>query len=376
MKSVPVSRLSDDALVHELRESVVRDWSHTAREVALIAEVRRRRLYAAAGYPSMYQYCLGELHLSEDAAWKRLQVASAARECPAVLAALTEGRVHLSGLTQLSAHITPANVDELLAAATHKSKREIERLLADRFPKADLPAQVLPIRQPTAQLAAPEQGSVQMQTVANTDSEPAPGQVGEPVTPSHIESPPRPAEYARVAPLSPQRYGIQFTLDQAGHDLLRQVQDLLGHEVPRGDLAEVIVRALQAYAALLEKKKHAATKNPGRPRRQIPGSRHIPAHVRRVVRKRDRGQCTYVSDSGHRCESRSDLEYNHVLEYARGGEATVSNIRLRCRAHNQHAAERAYGAEFMRAKRERSADSRGRDATTPRTTSSTPAPAP
>ena len=51
MKSVPVSRLSDDALVHELRESVVRDWSHTAREVELIAEVRRRRLYAAAGYP-------------------------------------------------------------------------------------------------------------------------------------------------------------------------------------------------------------------------------------------------------------------------------------------------------------------------------------
>ena len=310
MKSVPVSRLSDDALVHELRESVVRDWSHTAREVELIAEVRRRRLYAAAGYPSMYQYCLGELHLSEDAAWKRLQVASAARECPGVLAALAEGRVHLSGLTQLSAHITPANVDELLAAATHKSKREIERLLADRFPKADLPAQVLPIRQPTAQLAAPEQGSVQMQTVANTDSEPAPGQVGEPVTPSHIESPPRPAEYARVAPLSPQRYGIQFTLDQAGHDLLRQVQDLLGHEVPRGDLAEVIVRALKAYAALLEKKKHAATEN------------------------------------------------DHILEYARGGEATFGNIRLRCRAHNRLGAERTYGAGFMERKQAQAVERR------------------
>ena len=87
-----------------------------------------------------------------------------------------------------------------------------------------------------------------MQTVANTDSEPAPGQVGELVTCSQIESPSRAAEYTRVAPLSLQRYGIQFALDQAGHDLLRQVQDLLGHEVPRGDLAEVIVRALQAYA--------------------------------------------------------------------------------------------------------------------------------
>src|SRR5215471_17089041 len=142
MKSVPVSRLSDDAVIRELKESVAHDCSHTARQVELIAEVRHRRLYAGAGYPSMYKYCLGELHLSEDAAWKRLQVAGAAHECPGVLAALAEGRVHLSGLTLLAAHLTPGNVDGLLVGATHKSKREIERLLAERFPKADLQAQV------------------------------------------------------------------------------------------------------------------------------------------------------------------------------------------------------------------------------------------
>jgi 5-methylcytosine-specific restriction endonuclease McrA len=257
--------------------------------------------------------------------------------------------VHLSGLTLLAAHLAPGNADELLAAATHKSKRVIERLLAERFTKADLPAQVRAIPQPSPLLAAPEEGSGQMQPVVNTESEPAPGRVDDPIIPSHIESP-RPAEYARVAPLAPQRYGIQFTLDQAGHDLLRQVQDLLGHEVPRGDLAEVIVRALKAYAALLEKKKHAATENPRPPRRQKPDSRHVPAHVKRVVRKRDKGQCTHVSESGHRCEARSDLEYDHILEYARGGEPTAGNIRLRCRAHNRLGAERTYGAGFMERK--------------------------
>lgn len=55
------------------------------------------------------------------------------------------------------------------------------------------------------------------------------------------------------------------------------MQDRLGHEVPRNDLAEVIVRALKAYAALLEKNKHAATEDPRPPRRQKPGSLHIPA---------------------------------------------------------------------------------------------------
>jgi hypothetical protein len=37
---------------------------------------------------------------------------------------------------------------------------------------------------------------------------------------------------------------------------------------------------------------------------------------------------------------------------ARGGDATVENLRLLCRAHNQHAAERAFGADFMAEKRE------------------------
>ena len=129
------------------------------------------------------------------------------------------------------------------------------------------------------------------------------------------------------------------------------MQDLLGHEVPRSDLAEVFVRALRAYAALLEKKKHAATEHPRAPRRRKPGSRRPSAHVKRAVRKRDKDQCTHVNDAGHRCEARSDLEYDHVIPYARGGEATVDNIRLRCRAHNQDAAERAFGAGFMERKR-------------------------
>jgi len=361
MKRIQVSRLSDKALVQELEESVAQDCPHTARQVALISEVERRRLYAPAGYPSMYMYCVGKLRLSEDAAYKRIQVARIARRYPAVLAALAEGHVHLTGLNLLAAHfkaLDPADVDELLMAATHKTKKDIERLLAERFPKPDLRAKVhaIPPAPPQAMAFTSEpvvECTSPPEPVANTAGELAPAQVGGPVIPSQAltATSSQPVDRARVTPLSPQRYGVQFTLDQGGHDLLRQVQDLLGHEVPRGDLAEVFVRALRVYAALLQKKKHAATERPRAPRRQKPGSRHISAHVRRVVWKRDKGQCTHVNDTGQRCEARSDLEYDHVLEYARGGEATVSNIRLRCPAHNRLGADRAYGAGFMERKR-------------------------
>jgi hypothetical protein len=73
--------------------------------------------------------------------------------------------------------------------------------------------------------------------------------------------------------------------------------------------------------------------------------------VKRAVWQRDGGQCTFVGDTGHRCEARGDVEFDHVKEFARGGEATVDGLRLRCRGHNQHTAERTFGAEFMRRKR-------------------------
>ena len=59
-----------------------------------------------------------------------------------------------------------------------------------------------------------------------------------------------------------------------------------------------------------------------------------------------------MSRTGQRCSARKFLEYDHVDEVARGGRSTVENLRLRCRAHNQHAAGRTFGAEFMRRRRE------------------------
>ncbi|HEX7126283.1 MAG TPA: HNH endonuclease, partial [Thermodesulfobacteriota bacterium] len=74
-----------------------------------------------------------------------------------------------------------------------------------------------------------------------------------------------------------------------------------------------------------------------------PGSRHIPAAVRRAVWARDGGRCAFVSRTGRRCTERGFLEFHHVRPYAAGGAATVENIELRCRAHNGYEAERMFG---------------------------------
>ncbi len=139
MLAYSLSHLADGVLLRNLAALVAQDRSTTASLLAHIAEVDARKLYLPAAHPSMYSYCVHELHLSEDAASKRIHAARAARELPAIFVAVADGRLHLSGLSLLAPHLTSESADELLAAAAHKTKREIEQLLAHRFPQPDLP---------------------------------------------------------------------------------------------------------------------------------------------------------------------------------------------------------------------------------------------
>src|SRR5712671_4841750 len=133
MHAYILTHLSDAILLRDLAALITRDRITTAALLAHIAEVDARRLYLPAGYTSMHAYCVDKLRLSEDAAYKRIRAARAARQFPAVFAAVAEGRLHLAGVCLLAPHLTVENAEELLAAAEHRRKSEIEELLAQRF---------------------------------------------------------------------------------------------------------------------------------------------------------------------------------------------------------------------------------------------------
>ena len=134
MRSYLLTHLSDAVLLRDLAALIAHDRVTTAAVLAHIAEVDARRLYAPAGYPSMHAYCVGELRLSEDAAFRRIRAARAGREFPLLFAALAEGRLHLAAMSLLAPHLTRENIDELIERATHRRKSEIEEMLARTFP--------------------------------------------------------------------------------------------------------------------------------------------------------------------------------------------------------------------------------------------------
>jgi hypothetical protein len=144
---------------------------------------------------------------------------------------------------------------------------------------------------------------------------------------------------------------LRTTLDQATHDNLRRLQELLSHSVPSGDIAEVLGRAFELAIKALEKRRFAATSRPSA-RRRSQSVRHIPAHVRREVGDRDRYQCTFVSASGKRCSEKRFLEYDHVQPVARGGEATVANTRFAAGRTTSTKPSARMALGFMREKRQ------------------------
>jgi len=332
-----LAHLSDQTLLSELTALVARDRSITAQILAHLAEVDTRKLYAPAGYPSLRAWCVGALGLSEDAAHKRIQAARAARDFPILFTAVAEGRLHLTAVGLLAPYLAPSNAEGLVEAAAGKSKQQIEELLAERFPRTEaLPMVESHEVTPAGQLAPAQVGTDTPGSIRGT--EPAAGKV--------TANAPR----SRVSPVALARYALTVSIGRVTLNKLTYAQELLSHEVREGDLSRVLDRVLDIAISQLEKRKFAAT-SASRPARPTRSARHIPARAKRAIWTRDGGRCTFVADDGRRCGARTLLEFDHVIPVARGGIGTVENLRLRCRAHNQHGADRAFGRDFMSGKR-------------------------
>ncbi len=289
----------------------------------------------------MFSYCTERLHLSEGEAYLRIQVARATRKHPVLLHMLGDGRLHLSGIGKLAPHLTFANTDELLKRAIHRSKREIEELVAELQPRPDIPASVrkLPAR-PAPELRP---GEVGVKSSESSKSELRPDEVerseGDRARPIPIQ------------PLAPERYKVQFTASAEFREKLKRLQALMSTSMPDGDLATVLERVVSEKLERLEARRFGKTKKPRKTLAQTDtraGSRSIPATVRRTVHARDGGRCSFVDAQGRRCRARKHLEFHHHDEpYGRGGDHRPGNIRLMCRTHNRLLAETEYGKGWV-----------------------------
>ncbi len=383
--------LADDQLLAGLSRIVGRRNQITAEFLAYLAELDERQLFLDLGFASLFEYCVEALGLCESTAGRHIAAARVCRNHPEVFTLVASGVLHASALSLLKKHLTLENAGELFELCKRSSARKVEELLAARFPRPD-------VRDLVRRL--PAQTGLTLDVGSASDKVPTEESSREPQK-AVVESPSREPSVAlgaaespkprRLEPLSADRYGVHFTADSEFRELLERVRGLAGHRLPSGDLMTLIRRGLEAYERELTKERFGVGRKPLRSRgvpsvptapsapdrsapdrsarnrresesptpeppkpdsRSYPNPnrrRHYPAAVARAVFLRDGQQCSYVSPDGRRCSARWCLELDHVNPCAVGGDDTIENLRLRCRAHNQRYARQYFGKSRVEA---------------------------
>lgn len=363
MDSVPASvvpsgrasTLGDRELLALMARISAAERTLTAHALAYLTDIQRRKLYAEAGYPSMFAYCVGELRYSEATAYRRLQSADALNRFPGILPLLKRGDLTVCALSIIAKHLTPENSGRLLDQAAGKSARDVLRLAATLAPRPDTSDSMR-----LAPAAKREAHSVETQDrhlapspgpstepapkpALSMEPEPSVGQTprrtdspGEPFHPAPNTPQPRPQT---MTPRSPERVFFSFTGSEELRLVVKRLQELLWHKYPAGRLEDILLETGKAYLESREPGRLPQRKP--RPRR-VKNARTVARWVKSAVYRRDGGACTYKSHEGRRCGARRGLEYDHVKPWSLGGRSDdPKNIRLLCREHNQLVARKA-----------------------------------
>ena len=133
-----------------------------------------------------------------------------------ILSMLEDGRLHLCGIGVLSRHLNDANYEDVLTRATHKTKREIEILVAELDPKPDVPPRIRKRPQRKAKAAPPESAN-----------ELCPDRVEQNAPVAEPEPPAAPEKPATVQPLSKARYKVVFTASEELRGKLKRLEALM-----------------------------------------------------------------------------------------------------------------------------------------------------
>ena len=279
--------------------------------LAHLVELEDRLLHLELGFSSLFAYCVEGLGMSEGSAGRRVTAARVCRRFPELFERVARGNLHLCALCALAPHLNRENAAGLFEACRGKSRRQIEILLAARFPRPDVREQIrrLPTRVEAA-AKSPEQAS--RSALANVNLPRAANLERLAVVPTKLTARPAGASAAGAGaaaagagaaaagagaagasavgaspigasarrrgrdlePLSADRFGVHFTADAELRDLIERARGLASHRLPHGDLAGLVKLMAECFVRHEEKRRFGVG---ARPRRARAKTKVVPA---------------------------------------------------------------------------------------------------
>lgn len=311
-----IQSLSDENLVSQLRSAILDERKLALQILRLINEAFSRRLFADAGYPSLFEWLTREFGYSDATAMRRINSARALLEVPSLEKKIESGEVNLTNLSKVQSVIraeekrtgermTSNEKAKAFELIEQKSSREAETVLAAAFPQA------------------------------------------------------APLKAETFRPINENEVRVQVTLTKAQLAVLDRVREVSSHSNFGASLSEIIEMLANKYLdkndpLRREVKSRPQTKQESPPAPEVAMQQDfsrrkpIAPALRNAVLRRAEAMCEFVDPgTSHRCRSRYLIELDHVVPVALGGANDPRNLKALCRTHNLMMAERAFGKERM-----------------------------
>ncbi|RYZ80503.1 MAG: HNH endonuclease [Proteobacteria bacterium] len=165
-------------------------------------------------------------------------------------------------------------------------------------------------------------------------------------------------EHQRIRPQQDDSVRVEFTLSKEEFEIVRSAQALASHAVDSNQLKDLLVHLSTKLI-----KKHAGRASPkvdeskittvqetlthglSLEQQSLPTPvekrKYISVSIKRRLLAKAENKCEHVDPvSRRKCRSNWQLQVDHVIPLALGGEDTESNMRILCGTHNRSEARR------------------------------------
>lgn len=340
-----LKHLTDQQLVLDLKTYVCEERSLLTKVLYHLKEFEVRKLYSSLGHSSLYDYACKELKYSQDQAYRRISAMRLLKEIPEISKQIDSGRLSLSNISQAQRFFNEFKVNKaelnktqkltVLKKLEDKSVREAQKEILKLSPIKFLP-------QESKKQIAPTK--VHVNFIMEEALEQKLDEVKSLLGPKAIN--------LTLAELINQMADLSLLkLKEKRFGKKRVTHQLEGSKVSAIN-KESTVNMISEVGAVSNNRPNKETSNLDvKTKKQAAGGGHrcdntqlnktkitveLPVKPNRYISKalkykvwlRDRGKCS-------KCQTRHNLNFDHIKPMAFGGMSTETNLRLLCFHCNQ-----------------------------------------
>jgi len=304
--------LSNDNLISKAKQTISTEREATAEVILIFEEIYLRRLYLEFGFPSLFEMATQYFGYCPASAMRRINAMRLVRDVPEVFEKIESGELSLSVVNELQTYFSqeakadraysPSAKEELIDFSLGKSRREVEREIANRNPER--------------------------------------------VKPETIHA------------ISNDRLRMNISISNALLEKMNQLRDLRSHANPNMTIEELLTELVDlgldkhdpARKAERSEKRKASKKRDDHEDRgdktaggesDFERESFPPAETKRtryiaVKERPPKEPCCFVDrTTGRRCNSTRFLQLDHIEPFGRGGANVRENLRWMCGQHNR-----------------------------------------